>query len=238
MNTPYVGSELDLFAGARNWKAYWSSILAPYLGRKVLDVGAGIGATARVFASRKFDRYLALEPDAVLVARMLQEGHNGAYPGAFEARQGTSEALGDDEYFDTILYIDVLEHIAGDDEELARISAHLLPGGCIVVLSPAHQWLFSAFDHAIGHVRRYDKASLLSVNPPGLNAERVFYLDSVGMAASLGNRLVLRSAFPSARQIALWDGWMIPLSKGLDQVTRFTIGKSIVGIFRKPEDSK
>jgi SAM-dependent methyltransferase len=232
VNTKYVGSELDLFSGAVNWKAYWAQAIRPYLGRRILDVGAGLGATARVFAQAECDRYLALEPDASLVARM-QTALQGEFHPRFEARQGTSEALGQDERFDTILYIDVLEHIADDRGELARAARHLLPGGRIVVLSPAHQWLFTAFDEAIGHVRRYNLASLREAKPAELSVERLFYLDSVGMLASLGNRLLLRSASPTAAQIRLWDGWMVPVSRVLDRGTGFRLGKSVLAVFQK-----
>jgi hypothetical protein len=132
------------------------------------------------------------------------------------------------------LYIDVLEHITDHKDELTRVAKHLLPGGRIIVLSPAHQWLFTPFDQAVGHVRRYNRASLLSAKPEHLNLERIFYLDSVGMMASLGNRLILRSAMPNLSQIKIWDDWMVPSSRVVDKLIFNTIGKSIVGIFRRP----
>ncbi|MFA6985798.1 MAG: hypothetical protein WC213_06290, partial [Arenimonas sp.] len=107
------------------------------------------------------------------------------------------------------------------------------PGGRIVVLSPAHQWLFTPFDEAIGHVQRYNKRTLLAAKPAGLATERLFYLDSVGMIASLGNRFLLRSATPSVAQIQLWDRWMIPASKVVDRITGFGLGKSIVAVFKE-----
>jgi precorrin-6B methylase 2 len=233
VNTTYVGSELDLFSGATNWKAYWSGILRPYLGRNILDVGAGLGATALAFAQIECDSYLAIEPDETLVERMQDSAAEGCFHPSFQVAAGTSEALRADQRFDTILYIDVLEHIACDLEEMAKAAAHLLPGGRIVVLSPAHQWLFTAFDHAIGHVRRYDKATLAATKPAGLTVERLFYLDSVGMLASLGNRLLLRCSSPTVGQIQLWDGWMVPASRVLDRATGFRLGKSVVAIFQK-----
>ena len=234
MDAKYVGSELDLFSGALNWKAYWSMLIKPYIGHSILDVGAGIGATAKVFAQVECDSYLALEPDGGLVQRMRKDATEDQFHGSFEVLAGTSEALGPDQRFDTILYIDVLEHIAEDRAELARSASHLLPGGCIVVLSPAHQWLFTAFDQAIGHFRRYDKASLTAATPTGLVLERLFYLDSVGMLASLGNRLLLRTASPTVGQIRLWDGWMVPASRILDKIIGFRGGKSIVAVYRNP----
>jgi SAM-dependent methyltransferase len=231
----YAGSELDLFANALNWKAYWSTLIRPFLGRKILDVGAGIGASAKVLARIECERYFALEPDELLVSRMKKDAASDLFHQNFEVGAGTSASLGPDELFDTILFIDVLEHIDNDKEELARSASHLMPGGRIVVLSPAHQWLFTAFDKAIGHFRRYDKAGLLAIKPPELALEHLFYLDSVGMLASLGNRFVLRSGKPTIGQIALWDGWMVPVSRTLDRMTGYRVGKSIVGVFRKPD---
>jgi SAM-dependent methyltransferase len=230
----YAGSELDLFSGALNWKAYWSSLLRPLMGRRILDVGAGIGATARIFAGDHFEEYLALEPDGVLVSRMRDAAAHGDFSTGFSARQGTIETLAEGRAFDTIVYIDVLEHIEDDAAELTRAARRLLPGGRLIILSPAHQWLFTPFDARIGHFRRYNRKSLLAVRPTGLQLERIFYLDSVGLLASLGNRLLLRSSMPTRGQISLWDGWMVPASRILDRMTGRVLGKSIVAVFTKP----
>ena len=69
-----------------------------------------------------------------------------------------------------MLYIDVLEHIEHDLDELARAASHLAPGGHLVVLAPAHQALFSDFDRAIGHYRRYNRAGLQKLAPAGLRS--------------------------------------------------------------------
>lgn len=229
----YVGSELELFSGARHWKSYWSAHLSRWVRGQVLDVGAGIGATARVFAAHPgVTGYLALEPDVALVARMRQEAAGPGLPPRFEAVAGTIQSLPPERRFDTILYIDVLEHIADDREELARAAARLAPDGRIVVLAPAHGFLYSPFDAAIGHERRYDRRSMASAVPAGLEIEHMAYLDSVGMLASLANRLLLRSAMPSSGQIALWDRWMVPASRWLDPLTLGRLGKSLVAVLK------
>ena len=91
------------------------------------------------------------------------------------------------------------------------------------------------FDAAIGHARRYSRGTLRDAVPPGLVCERLDYLDSVGMLASLGNRLLLRAAQPTAGQIALWDGVMVPLSHVLDPLLMRRVGKSVLGIWRREE---
>ncbi len=61
----------------------------------------------------------------------------------------------------------------------------------------------------------------------------MIYLDSVGAFASLGNRVVLRQSMPTLKQILLWDGRMVPLSKVFDSLLGYRAGKSVLGIWRK-----
>jgi hypothetical protein len=151
-----------------------------------------------------------------------------------EVRVGVLADLSEAERFDTIIYADVLEHIEEDRAELERAARHLRPGGHIVVLSPAHQWLFTPFDQAIGHFRRYDRRSLRAVSPPDTELVRLFYLDSVGVLASGANRFLLGSAHPTRAQIQTWDRLMVPASRLIDPLLGRNLGKSIIGVWRKP----
>lgn len=229
----YEGTELALFAHAHHWKAYWTSVIAPYIGDRVLDVGAGLGATADALKHVPCSHWTALEPDPSLTASIAAGVHEGRLPDRVEARLGTLADVAEDESFDSILYIDVLEHIEDDRREVERASHHLRPGGNLVVLAPAHPWLYTPFDRAIGHHRRYTRASLRALRPPGMHVERLHYLDSVGMLASLGNRMLLRSSQPTLGQIRIWDNWMVPLSRVIDRWFLGHLGKSIVGVFRR-----
>lgn len=227
----YIGNELELFAHARNWKAYWSSILGPYLGKDVLDVGAGLGSTARLLASAPCERYVALEPDPALAERMRQS--RSQLPPCLEVVQGTIADIPATGAFDTALYIDVLEHIEDDFGELERAGHRLRPGGRLIVLSPAHQWLYSPFDHAVGHVRRYSAAELKQRLPAGFHVEKLCYLDSIGLFASLANRVVLTQSLPTMKQIELWDRVFIPISKWVDPLTGRRFGKTVLAVFNK-----
>jgi hypothetical protein len=132
-----------------------------------------------------------------------------------------------------LLLRDVLEHIEDDAAELRRAADRLAPGGHLVVLAPAHRALYTAFDAAIGHHRRYTRAGLLALAPAGLVPVRARYLDAVGMLASLGNRLLLRSATPTTRQIQLWDRLMVPPSRLVDPLLGFAVGKSVLVVWSK-----
>ena len=156
MNDQYIGSELELFATARTWKTYVARRLQPFIGRRVLEIGAGIGSNIPFLWNRSVSEWTAVEPDASQAQQIhtVMVEHHMTMPSRIVT--GTLSAIEPTEQFETILYIDVLEHIEDDASELARAASHLAFGGNLVVLVPAHQFLFSAFDAAIGHYRRYD----------------------------------------------------------------------------------
>jgi SAM-dependent methyltransferase len=221
----YVGTELTIFREAVRWKAYWRGEIARYLRGAVLEVGAGIGANTAALATLARDRWICLEPDPALASRILLPSLR------HEVVVGTIGELPLVPTFDTILYLDVLEHIEDDHGELLRAAGRLNPGGTLIVLAPGHQFLFSPFDRAIGHFRRYDRRSLRACVPAGLQEKKLVYLDSCGLVASLGNRLFLRSAEPNQRQILAWDTFLVPCSRWLDPMLSGRLGKSVLGVW-------
>jgi SAM-dependent methyltransferase len=231
----YVGTELDLFAKATNWKAYLRRQITPYLGRKVLEIGAGLGGTTLHLCSGRHDRWICLEPDPALARRLESSIRAGDLPPCCQVEVGTVHDRPDEQKFDTLLYIDVLEHIKDDASEVVRAMKLVRPGGHVVALSPAQQSLFTSFDAAVGHYRRYSKKTIAALTPSGLRLVRLRYLDSVGILASLGNRLVLNQNMPTAKQVALWDGVMVRLSRLVDPVTAYSLGKSVLAVWKKTD---
>jgi 2-polyprenyl-3-methyl-5-hydroxy-6-metoxy-1,4-benzoquinol methylase len=228
----YVGSELDLFTAVRHWKAYWSGEIRPFVKGDVLEVGAGIGSNTRYLDRGDLKRYVCLEPDRELVERLTaQLGCRS--PRRYEVICGTLESLSAGDRFDTIVYIDVLEHIEDDQAELRKAAARLRPGGRLIVLSPAHQWLYTPFDKALGHCRRYTRAMLRAISPPQSELMRCRYLDSVGVLASAANRFLLRQPMPSKAQLQFWDTFLVPCSRLADRCLMHSAGKTIVAIWRR-----
>lgn len=225
----YVGTELDLFAQARNWKSYLGTRILPHLRGRVLEVGAGNGANAAEFLPRAnaVSSWTCLEPDARLAGEIRARGLR------VEVRNGTTASLGEKERFDAALYVDVLEHIEDEGAELRRVAAHLEPGGKLVILSPAHQFLFSPFDASVGHHRRYTRRTLRRAIPEGLKLVELRYLDSFGLLASLAQRGLLQQKMPTLAQIKVWDRFLVPVSRVLDPIAAFRVGKSLLGVWQK-----
>jgi SAM-dependent methyltransferase len=228
----YPGRELELFAHARNWKTYWRELVLPYLKGDVLEVGAGIGTNTNLLRTNAQTRWVCLEPDGKLLEQARTALKALPAPPRYEAVHGTVADLSPTERFDAIVYLDVLEHIGDDAGELRRAAEHLKPHGRLIVLSPAHQWLFCAFDAAIGHFRRYTRASLAkAAGSSGLQAERLLYLDCCGLLTSLANRVLLRQSLPTQKQILFWDRTLVPVSRRCDRFFGYRMGKSILGIW-------
>jgi SAM-dependent methyltransferase len=225
----YVGSGLALFANALHWKRYWRSELQPYVRGAVLEVGAGTGNNTKIFQEVSCSRWVCVEPDPDLCAGLISNLSPGS---RIEVVTGTLADVPADARFDTILYLDVLEHIEHDAAELELAARRLAPRGHLVVLGPAHQFLFSPFDKAVGHWRRYCRRSLQAAAPSELSLVFVRYLDSAGLLASLGNRLFLKHAMPTETQLRFWDDHLVPISRYLDRALGYHLGKSVVGVWR------
>jgi len=230
----YVGNELDVFAEARNWRAYLKSRIGRKIGGEVLEVGAGIGSMTLSLCDATATRWVCLEPDAQLANRLADRLRSEPPPAPVQVVRADLEGFDSPDRFDTILYLDVLEHIEDDRGELARAAERLKPGGRLITLTPAPPWAYSPFDRRIGHFRRYDGRRLRAITPEGLQIDMLFYLDALGLLLSLANRLALRQEEPSAAQIRFWDRVVIRGSLLVDPLLGRSIGRSIVAIWHKP----
>lgn len=234
MEKSYIGNELDLFNHATNWKNYWSDLVIPYLGNTVLEVGAGLGGTTRVLTQKAATKkWICLEPDVDLASHITEDINSNILSDICQVKIGTLDNLSDDLLFDSILYIDVIEHIEDDKKELLKAASFLKKNGYLIIVVPAHNFLYSDFDKAIGHYRRYNKKMVLSAIPDTIETIRCSYLDSVGMIASLSNKMMLHQSYPTLKQIKLWDKNIIPVSKIVDKLLLHSVGKSVLYIGKR-----
>jgi SAM-dependent methyltransferase len=229
----YMGTELDVFANAGNWKNYVRDMLQPYISGSVLEVGAGKGSFTSALSNLDCTKWICLEPDPTLADEIKRRCAANELPRHIELIVGTEADLSQTQIFDTILYLDVLEHILDDAAEVRRATSRLAPGGRLIILSPAFQMLYSAFDNAIGHHRRYTRKSLEYLRPANTITEAAFYLDAPGVLLSLANRFLLRSAQPKLDQIVFWDRAIVPLARIFDPIIGRSVGRSVVAVWRE-----
>ena len=228
----YVGNELDLFAHALNWKDYWSKKIKPFIGENILEVGAGIGTNTRFFLNTnpQIRTWTCLEPDQLL-ADQIEKNIDVEKRTKVEVFSKTMGGFESCEKFDTVIYIDVLEHIKNDKKEIEHVKRFLKLEGHLIILVPAHNFLFSEFDKSIGHYRRYNKKMIRKVIDKNLKEEKLMYLDAVGMTTSMANKALLKQTYPTLNQIKFWDKVIVGASKWIDPLLGHHMGKSLLGIW-------
>ena len=140
---------------AERYNRWMLEQLAPWLGQRVLEIGSGIGSFTRYLVGRELIVATDINPRYLRILRNTFERHTRvevepldlmAFDPAPFAGRG----------FDTILCLNVLEHVEDDSDALRRLHAALAPGGRLLLLVPAHQRLYGAIDRAIDHHRRYE----------------------------------------------------------------------------------
>jgi SAM-dependent methyltransferase len=228
----YIGNELELFQHATVWKKYFGKFLKPYLNGKVLEVGAGIGSTAKHLCNGDQEKWICIEPDPSLYNELKNKIELKELPACCTAFKGVIQDLNFIEKYDAILYIDVIEHIERDAAELAYAKNLLAENGYLIVLVPAHQFVYSLFDKSIGHFRRYNKKMLRTIAPRSLSLKKMIYLDIMGLLASILNKFFLKQKYPSLRQIEMWDKKMVRISKIIDPIINYRTGKTLIAIWK------
>lgn len=232
----YSGSELQVFKYALNWKNYYKDSICEYINDgDLLEVGAGIGEITKLL--RPFNsnsKWIAVEPDQSNAKKIIELIDTGILDKNIIVSNSFIEEL---KIFDSslgnVIFIDSLEHIEKDKIALQLASNMVAKGGHIVVIVPAHNFLFNEFDAAVGHYRRYNKKMLFEIIPASLQISIFRYIDSMGFFLSLANKFLLKNPNPSLNQIKFWDGYVVPISRVMDRILNFKFGKNIILIAKK-----
>jgi SAM-dependent methyltransferase len=223
------GETLRRMEAAENYNRWLFERARPYLGRSVLDVGAGIGTFVALAAPGR-ERVVAAEPDPDF-ARLLEERF-AAHPNV-EVISSSADAVAPDERVESIICFNVLEHIRDDSAALRRFFEVLAPGGCLLLLVPAHAFLFGAVDRAVGHERRYRKPALGALlSLCGFEVEDLRYVNPVGAVGWLVSSRVLRSEDIPTGPLRAYDRF-VPLIAKLDAL-HLPFGLSLWAVARKP----
>lgn len=230
----YIGNELEMFIHAKNWKKYWMNKIIPYLGENVLEVGAGIGSNTKALIKKNSNllHWTCIEPDKKL-ADQISKRIDYIDLDKLEIKNCFLKDLNPSIKYDSILYIDVIEHIQNDQKELILAQKFLKKNGHLIILVPAYNYLYSPFDKTIGHYRRYNKKMLKQLIKNNLVQERIIYIDSVGVFISLLNKFILSQKYPTIKQILIWDKLIVPISQVTDKIIAHSFGKSLIGIWKK-----
>lgn len=226
----YPGKELESMSFAHNYHKWIVDELRPFIGQNVVEVGAGVGDLTTILLQTNLEHLYAFEPASNL------------FPSLKEKTNGQTRVSAVNEYFrpefvenaiDSILYINVLEHIENDRDELSTAYQALQPGGYLLIFVPALQWLFSNVDSSFGHFRRYYKKDLLlKIEQAGFHITKARYFDLAGVLPWYINFVLLKNTFNSAK-VSIYDKLVVPPMRLFEKVLKPPIGKNLLIVARK-----
>jgi len=213
----------------------------PFFGERLAEIGAGIGTfTVRLVRSHvschPTARLEVFEPEGNLY-RHLQKRLESVHPDLVRAgRLTTTHGVfrSSPERFDTVIMINVLEHIEDDQASIRAAYDALLPGGTFVVFVPALPWLYSALDKAVGHYRRYEKPHLERLLHAGrFNVVKSQYMDTMGVLPWYLLNVIGRRTSINPHLAQLYDTWFVPFTRWIESLLNPWFGKNVLIVARK-----
>lgn len=206
--------------------------IAHALGRRVLEVGSGTGNITQFLCADGRDVMATdIVPSYRNELERLFKNNPNVQIGKFDLNAEAPEAFVA-EPFDSIVCLNVLEHIENDVFALSQMRDSLAPGGKLALLVPAHQFLFGAFDRAVGHFRRYEKRELANkFEKTGFSVrEMKFFSLAAALPWFINGRLLKRNYLPTGQ--ANLANRLVPLLK-LERLIGPPCGLSLIAIAQK-----
>lgn len=225
--------DLETMSCAVNYRNWIYSQFSEYIGRRVIEIGAGIGN----FTNMLLDRELVVaidnhRPSLEVLKRNFMTSNNVipleidvSSPDMLELRRYGA---------DSIICINVLEHVKEDRKTLSYMYDVLKEGGRLLLLVPAFQILYGSIDRVVGHQRRYSKKELLfKLRETGFQVLEIYYMNFIATFGwFLNNRILLRKE-ESPSQVLFFDRYIVPWLERVESIMRPPFGLSIIAICGK-----
>jgi 2-polyprenyl-3-methyl-5-hydroxy-6-metoxy-1,4-benzoquinol methylase len=224
---------LDVLSSATRFNRWMADVIRPWVGRRVLEIGAGIGNLSRCLAPRK-ELYIASDIEAESLARLkLRLAHRPNFRAAICDLSRSADFHSMEESVDTVICLNVLEHVEDDAGALKNILSSLMPGGRVILLVPEGMSVYGELDRVLGHYRRYSEPELRrKLEAAGFEVERIFGFNRITRPGWYLNGRILRRRRFSRIQIALFDR-LVWLWRRIDTMLPWK-PTSLIAVARKP----
>jgi SAM-dependent methyltransferase len=201
---------------AENYSAWILELVSPHVSGRILEVGAGRGTYSTHFAER--GKLTALEPSEAQSAALREQLDGAVAPGSY----------------DTVILLNVLEHIPDDRQALHDIHNALAPGGKLILWVPAFEALYGDFDRRIGHYRRYRRDDLAAtVRKVGFQTVNARYTNLPGFFAWWLVVRVLGKTPTVGRLTVVYDRVVVPVVRRVERRIRPPFGQSVMVVAQR-----
>ena len=228
----YSGTELEAVAEAKNYYNWIIDSFAGRIGSRAVEAGAGIGTVSDLILQRAVPRELVLiEPDSAnsdALRRRFQSDPR------VDVRHGYLEQFAPALEANSVIAVNVLEHVEHDTEFLRAAHSALVPGGYLLILVPALPAIFGSLDRAFDHYRRYTRSGLTTqIRTAGFAIEKLHYLNMLGVAAWFASGRIMQRTTLGRGQVRFYDRFVVPALRQIETRLKPPIGQSLLAIARK-----
>lgn len=195
---------LARLARAPRFNAWMADAIRPFCGSHVLEIGSGVGNLSQKLLPRR--KYVVSDVNPLYLQTLASLQADRPYLKASYCDVSDIATFPKDEGpFDTVVCLNVIEHVKDDHASLCNIRNVLGDGGRAIILVPQGQWNFGTLDEVLGHQRRYDKKSLRRLAEEcNFEVKEIFQFNRVGTVAwFLNGRILRRRTFGLAQIVAL-----------------------------------
>ena len=221
---------------ARGFNRWMYQTIKQYVGSRVLEAGCGIGNFTEMLLDRS--RLICADLDdfyVEMISRRFGHLENVRTIKADLANEEVIDSIGG-EQLDSIICLNVIEHIPDDEAVLRNFHKLLVPGGHAIILVPAHPWLYSKTDKTLGHCRRYTQEMLRErLLKAGFEVADLWEFNRLGVYGWWVSKKLDNETL-SPRQMKLYE-WLLPIAKLMDRL-KLGPGLSVIGVGRKADTTK
>lgn len=219
-----------------NYNTWILDKFRPYMGKNFLEIGTGQGNFKKMLSGFS-QKYVSIDIDEKVISRAKERDPSGIYEVVDVSSPGFVAALAHHK-IDTIIFINVIEHIPDHKSALNNAVNLLEKGGHVLLFTPAFMYLYNDLDRLAGHIRRYRKRDINNLLKQNVNCEVVFneYFNPIGAFGWWVNRFRTHTNIDSKnvnKQVLFFDRYILPFSRALNPVFKTFFGQSVYCVIKK-----
>jgi SAM-dependent methyltransferase len=228
-----AGAEtLDIMRAAPHYNRWQYDVLAPFLGRRILEVGSGIGNISEHILSRPRELVILTDTDPWYCDQLSSQFSEHARIEALTLPDADAPQRFAPDRLDTVIALNVVEHIEDDIGTLNTMKEMIIPGGRVIILVPALTTLYGSLDRELGHYRRYTRKSLsLALERAGLQLEELKWFNRLGALGWWFNARIRKASRIPIAQLRAFDT-LVPAAR-LGEALHLPFGQSLIAVGKR-----
>lgn len=225
---------LEVLSRADNFTDWMYSEIKPFLKGNILEIGSGMGTYSKKIINDFRGSKIVLSDIDEGYINDLKKNENGDVSVLKINIENEQDFKNISIPVNSVFALNVLEHVQNDEQALKNIYRKLSPGGRLVILVPAHKFLFNEIDKGVDHFRRYSKKDILEkVSRTGFRLNKIFYFNFPSMFGWYWTGNIMKRSAISGGSVALFDK-LVPFLRFFEKyILRNKIGISLIAVLEK-----